>query len=173
MKKIISIIAAAGIVAAGGRDHHGVGDGDPQPSPVVATAAPPSAAAAPSEPTATTFQPISLKGKGKNVAKFTIPEGAAAIADITHKGEKNFIVHSIDASGETIDGLVNVIGNYGGTVLFDTNTDDHSVAFAIDADGAWTITIKPVISAKCLDPMTPLAGLATTSTSSCRRRAGL
>ena len=111
-----------------------------------------------SEPAAAAFQPISLKGKGKKVAKFTIPEGTAAIADVTHKGDENFIVHSIDASGETIDGLVNVIGNYSGTVLFDTNTDDHSVAFAIDADGAWTITIKPVISAKRWDPMTPLAG---------------
>ena len=109
-------------------------------------------AASPSEDTAAAFKPITLTGKGKKVAKFTIPECTAAIADITHKGKSNFIVHSIDASGKQIDGLVNVIGNYSGTVLFDTGANDHSVAFSINADGTWTITIKPLITSKRWDP---------------------
>jgi hypothetical protein len=122
------------------------------------TAVEPTDSATPAEPETGAFEPISLKGKGKKVAKFTIPEGAAAIADFTHKGRANFIVHSIDANGDTIDGLVNTIGNYKGTVLFDVGGDEHSVAFAIDADGTWTATIKPITAAKVWDPKTTLAG---------------
>jgi TM2 domain-containing membrane protein YozV len=109
-----------------------------------------------SEPGAADFEPIALKGTGKKVVKFTIPEETAAIADITHKGEENFIVHTVDATGETLAGLVNEIGNYRGTVLFDTGAGEHSVAFEIDADGAWTITVKPVTAAKVWDPSTTL-----------------
>ena len=73
------------------------------------TAAPPSAAPTAS---AATFDEIPLSGKGKKVVKFDIPENAAAIAVMTHKGEANFIVHALDGSGKTIGGLVNEIGNY-------------------------------------------------------------
>lgn len=138
-----------------------------------ATAAPPGAPAGTAAPTAgplassdaiatappaTAFKEITLTGKGKKVAKFNIPEDAAAIAVITHKGKSNFIIHSIDASGATVDHLVNVIGNYSGTVLFDAGADAHSVAFQINADGAWTITIKPVTSANAWNPATTLKG---------------
>jgi hypothetical protein len=102
------------------------------------------------------FKDIVLKGKGKKVAKFTIPEDAIAIAVIAHKGKSNFIVHSIDSSGATLDSLVNEIGNYTGTVLFDTDVGEHSVAFGIDADGSWTITIKPVSRAPAWNASTPL-----------------
>ena len=104
------------------------------------------------------FQPISLNGSGKKVAKFTIPD-EPAIAEITHKGEDNFIVDTLDASGERLDNIVNVIGNYSGTVLFDLGKDDHSAAFQIDADGQWTITIKPYTAAPICDPATTLKGV--------------
>jgi hypothetical protein len=110
------------------------------------------------EPATAAFKDIALKGKGHKVAKFTIPEDAAAIAVLTHKGKSNFIVHSVGADGEMLDGLVNEIGNYSGTVLFDTEADEHAVAFEIDADGAWTITVKPVTSATVWDPTSTLKG---------------
>src|SRR6476469_11135271 len=96
------------------------------------------------EPETAAFKPISLKGKGKKVAKFTIPEGVGAIADFTHKGRSNFIVDTVDANGDTLDNLVNAIGNYKGTVLFDVGADEHEVAFAIEADGDRTATPTPI-----------------------------
>jgi hypothetical protein len=108
--------------------------------------------------TSAAFKDITLKGKGKKIAKFSIPEEAAAIAVVTHKGKSNFIVDTIDATGDTVDGLVNAIGNYSGTVLFDLDEDHHSVAFRIDADGAWTITVKPITSAKTWNPKTAFKG---------------
>lgn len=123
----------------------------PEPSETVETS-PPSAA----------FEDITLKGKGKKVATFTIPDGEAAIVAISHEGKSNFIVNSVNASGERIDGLVNTLGNYSGTVSFDADIDvrgeEHTVAFAIDADGTWTITIKPVAAAPAWDPATTLEG---------------
>jgi hypothetical protein len=110
------------------------------------------------EPATAAFKEIALKGKGNKVAKFTIPEDASAIAFMTHKGKSNFIVHSIGADGEMLDGLVNEIGNYSGNVLFDTDADEHTVAFEIDADGAWTITVKPVSAATAWDPRSTLKG---------------
>jgi hypothetical protein len=92
------------------------------------------------------FKAISLKGRGDKVAKFKTPEGAIAIATFTHSGISNFTVTSIDATGKTNELLVNEIGAYKGTVLFDD--DVHSVAFRIEADGKWTATIKPFASAR-------------------------
>jgi hypothetical protein len=65
----------------------------------------------------------------------------------------------LDASGERLDNIVNVIGNYRGTVLFDLGKDDHSAAFEIDADGEWMITIKPYTAAPIWDPATTLKGV--------------
>jgi hypothetical protein len=127
--------------------------------PIASRTAEPTDAPESTTPTvATTFKDITLKGKGTKVVKFDIPEEAAAIAVISHKGRSNFIVHSIDASGQLVDGLVNEIGNYRGTVPFDTDAGEHSVAFEIDADGAWTITVKPLSRAPVWDPATELKG---------------
>ena len=110
------------------------------------------------EPSVASFADIRLNGKGKKVEEFTIPEGSAAIAEITHEGESNFIVHTLDASGDSIDRLVNEIGDYSGTVLLEPPDDQQPVAFEIDADGAWTITVKPVALAKAWDLSTTLTG---------------
>jgi putative oligomerization/nucleic acid binding protein len=53
------------------------------PSPGSTPAAGDAAADIPAEPA---FAPVDLKGNGAKVAKFTIPETAAGIASITHKG---------------------------------------------------------------------------------------
>ena len=89
---------------------------------------------------------------------FTIPEDTAAIAVISHNGASNFAVFSVAADGSENDLLVNAIGGYSGTVLFDENTGVHSVAFEVTADGAWTITVKPVTSARAWDGSSPLNG---------------
>jgi hypothetical protein len=102
------------------------------------------------EPSVETFPPITLSGEGKAVEEFTIPEGSAAIAEITHKGESNFSVQTVDTSGDSVDLLVNEIGDYIGTVLLNP-AEGHPVAFEVDADGPWTMDVKPVAEAQVWD----------------------
>ena len=115
-------------------------------APSVAPSAAPSVApsAAPSTVPSAAFNPIHLSGKGAKVPKFTIPGDAAAIATISATGSDNFAVTSLAADGTQNDLLVNVIGNYAGTVFFDAQTGQHSVAFssARTCDGASKLTGK-------------------------------
>ena len=107
-------------------------------------------------PAAMAFSPVELNGTGAKVAKFTIPEEAAGIATISHRGSSNFSVTSLAADGAHNDLLVNVIGNYSGTVLFDAT--GHSVAFEVGADGPWTVSIEPLASARAWNPASALTG---------------
>lgn len=95
---------------------------------------------------AVTFKPLAFKGRGDKLVKFKIPEDAAAVAVLTHAGSSNFVVTSVDGSGGMNDLLVNEIGRYKGTRLFDA--DQHSAALKIEADGAWTLAIKPITQAR-------------------------
>jgi hypothetical protein len=116
--------------------------------------------AAPSDaPAAETFASITLTGKGNKIAKFKIPDDAPAIATFSAKGSDNFIVTSLDSSGSENDVLVNVIGSYAGTVLFDENDGQHSVAFKIEASGfSWSIKIRPLSSAPTWSGAKKLSG---------------
>jgi hypothetical protein len=121
----------------------------------------PTAAATVAASEAPAFSDFELSGTGPAVEEFTIPEGIAAIASMTHDGEENFIVNTVDAQGEQVDGLVNEIGEYAGTVLINggINADnDHPVAFEIEADGDWKIAVNPVADARPWDPTSNLAG---------------
>lgn len=125
----------------------------PSTSTPTATASPlPSLEAEPA------FASIELNGTGNAVPRFEIPADAVAVADITHTGASNFAVWTIDESGEQTDLLVNAIGNYAGTVLFDEADGSHTVAFDVEADGTWAITIKPVTEAFRWDGSESLAG---------------
>jgi hypothetical protein len=106
---------------------------------------PPAAASTPNA--AAAFEPIQLSGQGAKVPKFSIPEGAPAMATFSYRGDDNFIVHSLASDGSKNDGLVNVIGDYDGTVLFDQNDGVHSVAFQIETTGPWTALVEPVSKA--------------------------
>jgi hypothetical protein len=105
------------------------------------------------------FEDIALSGVGPGVPEFAIPEDQAAIATFTHQGASNFSVFTIGADGTQQDLLVNTIGNYSGTVLFDASAGEHSVAFEIDADGPWSATIKPLANAQPWDPSVPMNGI--------------
>lgn len=112
------------------------------------TVTPAPATPAPATPAPAAFAPIELTGRGDKVVRFTIPETAAAIAEASHRGDSNFAIQSLAEDGSTNDLLVNEIGDYTGTVLFDEGDGEHSVAFQVTADGAWTITVKPVTDAR-------------------------
>lgn len=109
-------------------------------------------------PTFVTFKAITLKGKGNKVAKFKIPADAVGIATITYSGGSNFIVSSIDAGGDELDLLVNEIGKYKGTVLFDETDGAHSVAFKVESSGSWKIVIRPLSAAAKWDGKATLKG---------------
>jgi hypothetical protein len=130
---------------------------------VVATVAPtepptPSPPPTPVPTTALAFSPITLRGSGDKVPKFSIPADQAGIATITNRGSANFVVQSIASDGSENDLLVNVIGNYSGTVLFDAQAGEHSVAFKVTSNGSWTIVVKPISEATTWDPSTKLTG---------------
>jgi hypothetical protein len=113
--------------------------------------------AEPSEPVAA-FRPIRLHGRGNAVENFEIPEETAAISEIAHQGTANFAVWTLDSAGTQQDLLVNTIGNYQGTVLFDEQQGQHTAAFEIEADGAWTIRVLPVTRAPKWAGNEPLTG---------------
>lgn len=93
------------------------------------------------------FQPIRIQGTGNKVARFRIPSDVAAIAEISHNGASNFAVWTVARDGFQQDLLVNTIGDYSGTVLFDEESGQHSVAFKVEADGRWKIRVLPVTRA--------------------------
>ena len=123
MGRVLALGLAVGLLAACAGSE-GTATAPAPASQVVERSEPPPTSTPEPGPTAVTFDPIKLAGKGKKIAKFMIPEGAAAIADITHEGQDNFIVDTIDAGGAPVDYLVNEIGNYAGTVLFDAGADE-------------------------------------------------
>lgn len=100
------------------------------------------------------------------------------ILTLTHDGTSNFIVTPIDLAGKDGLTLVNAIGRYQGTRPF--NTDYFSAAgisgLQIQADGPWTLTVRPLASARrwagrsvsgkgddvlLLSPPAPVRGLST------------
>ena len=132
----------------------------PEPAAIQTTDAPEptEATQSPTEPSVEAFAPIELSGDGKEVVEFTIPEGEAAIADLTHDGDDNFIVIPFTADGERLSSLVIETGEYAGAVIFNTRPEEQAAALEIEADGAWTIAIKPITAAKVWDTATSLDG---------------
>jgi hypothetical protein len=118
----------------------------------------PTPSAIESVPPSPAFEAIALSGTGNAVPRFDIPEDAAAIAEISHSGGANFVVWAVDGSGSQTDLLVNTIGAYSGTVLFDEQAGSHTDAFEVEADGPWTITVEPVTEAFEWDGSEVLSG---------------
>jgi hypothetical protein len=104
----------------------------------------------------TPFEPIALSGDGPATAQFSIPEGSSGIATIVNQGEGPFSVWSIGADGAKQDLLVNVVGAYSGIRLF--HAIEHSVLFAVESDGTWSIEVQPIAAARTWDVTEPLTG---------------
>jgi hypothetical protein len=102
------------------------------------------------------FQPIVLSGDGPATAQFSVPEESSGIATIVNDGEGPFSVWSLAADGTKQDLLVDVAGAYTGKRHFEAT--DHSVAFAVESDGAWSIEVRPLSDARTWDATDPLFG---------------
>ena len=104
------------------------------------------------------FATITLDGTGPDVLEFDPQIAVSAIATFTHDGETNFAVQSLAENAAPIDLMVNAIGDYSGTTLFNQNEGDTTAALQVDADGAWTVVIDPATSAPAWDRASPLMG---------------
>ncbi|WP_131732376.1 hypothetical protein [Actinomadura formosensis] len=101
-------------------------------------------------PSPHSVKPQKYRGRGDKIVR--IKDGDEAwLAAFTHTGSSNFIVSALDPSGDESDVLVNVIGGYKGTVLFNDEADSNTRALKIKADGAWTLRLKPPSDARLWD----------------------
>ena len=104
------------------------------------------------------FDPIRVTGRGDDVVTIDKPD-IPAIVEITHQGSSNFVVTNFDHSGERIELLVNEIGAYSGTRPIDFAQSEWTNRLEIQADGSWTVEVKPMSSAKTvLVPTSNLSG---------------
>ena len=79
-----------------------------------------------------------FSGEGFKVVKFSSSSKGLKRATIQHSGESNFVVLPIDSTGKRGISMVNEIGAYSGTTLLPRGTR----YLAIQADGAWSVSIK-------------------------------
>ena len=101
------------------------------------------------------FDPIVIEGIGNATVAVSVPNDAAALADITHDGSANFVVWSVNDQGTELPLLVNSIGVYEGRRSL--NTQWHEINgfrpmrnMRVVADGNWTITVRPASAAQAL-----------------------
>lgn len=87
-------------------------------------------------------------GTGDSVLKIALPDGtkSTGVATITHIGSSNFSVWGLDDSMGKKGLLVNQIGAYTGTVLFNTGLSTGVTSLGISADGSWTVTLHSLKS---------------------------
>ena len=90
------------------------------------------------------FDETTYTGSGDDVITLE-NSGYPALMYITYTGESNFIVYTVDSSGETVDLLVNDIGSYSGIVTDYTDYEDVTM-LSIESSGDWSITVKPLNS---------------------------
>lgn len=107
----------------------------------------------PEEESAAPAADVVYSGTGDSILEITLPAGpdSIGIATLTHSGSRNFAVWSLDQNLNQDDLLVNTIGNYSGTVVFNLSTSTRITAFEISADGAWTVTLRDVQTVRTLE----------------------
>jgi hypothetical protein len=95
-------------------------------------------------------EPRTYEGVGDDVIEIEKPEGSGtpAIARVSHQGERNFIVAALDENLDRVDGLVNEIGAYEGTVPLDFLDREETVFIEVNADGNWQITLDVLESVR-------------------------
>jgi len=107
------------------------------------TPAPPTKTPRPTATRTPAPEPIVLSGSGNSVVDVSKWNGIALLKS-TYSGSSNFIVESYNANNEQIDLLINTIGSYSGTVLFDRYDDEDTTRLQIQASGPWEIAILPI-----------------------------
>ncbi|WP_405084826.1 hypothetical protein [Microbispora sp. NBC_01389] len=97
---------------------------------------------------ATAHADTTYRGEGDDVVRIHATKKPGLIR-FTHNGESNFIVRTVDPRGKAREYLVNEIGPYKGTVLYNDYGTKGTSALEIKADGSWTATFLPLSKARC------------------------
>ncbi|GAA3818149.1 hypothetical protein GCM10022226_43390 [Sphaerisporangium flaviroseum] len=84
-----------------------------------------------------------FSGQGDDVARITATK-ARAIITLTHRGEENFVVWALKPGGKQSELVVNTIGDYSGTNVFNVYSWSKTSAFEINADGDWKAVVRPI-----------------------------
>lgn len=88
------------------------------------------------------------RGEGDEVIRIRTIKNPGLLK-FTHDGESNVIVWAVDPRGKKQELLVNEIGPYKGTVLYNAYRGRGLAALQITADGSWTATFRPISKARC------------------------
>ncbi|MGE3445902.1 MAG: hypothetical protein AB7L13_24965 [Acidimicrobiia bacterium] len=115
-------------------------------------------------PTTTTLPPqapLHFEGVGDSVVALDGLTTRAVILRIAHDGASNIAVWAYTPNGERDSLLVNDIGAYSGTVMFEPYNlaDPVPNILEIETDGFWTIDVAPVAEATPWDGRSPIAGV--------------
>ncbi|MFL1382257.1 MULTISPECIES: hypothetical protein [unclassified Nocardiopsis] len=86
---------------------------------------------------------LEYDGSGDTVLE-VVEHDQPRVASFSHQGSSNFAVWAIDSRGEEQDLLVNTIGPYEGTVLYNVLVGEDLAALDISADGTWEVSLKPL-----------------------------
>lgn len=109
--------------------------------------------------TTSSFEPFTISGTGSTVIKDINIPAEFVVYSAAHNGTSNFIAHFYDCNDRR-ESLVNEIGNYSCTQIFDATDIDASSSgmIEIDADGDWSITFSPVKSVISSETSTSFSG---------------
>lgn len=121
---------------------------DAEPAPITAPESPSAEEEPEPEPTVEVPADIVYSGTGDSILAIALPDGPGqvAVATLTHDGSRNFAIFSLDAGMAQQDLIVNTIGPYQGTMLFNAGFGGDPSSLEITADGNWTVTMKSVLS---------------------------
>jgi hypothetical protein len=143
---VVAISVSLGVITGGVRQT--VDEAKPSPAPTVATSTPDVQETPEPEPAPEIPADIVYSGVGDSILAIELPDGPGqvAVATLTHDGSSNFAIFSLDDNLAQQDLIVNTIGSYQGTVLFNAGFGGDPSSLEITADGNWTVTMKSVLS---------------------------
>lgn len=88
------------------------------------------------------IEPIVFSGTGNQVIQNVNLSGGFIKVTSTHNGSRNFIAAVYDSEGNRVSGIVNEIGVYNGTKVFDDRIENGFIE--VQADGAWSFTFEVI-----------------------------
>lgn len=101
-------------------------------------------------------QPVRISGSGDDMIE--IPSSTLSLLTITYTGPSNFAVKSLTESLDSIDLIVNTIGDYHGTQLMLTKNNKNPYYLEINSSGNWDIDFQPIESASFIENGATLSG---------------
>jgi hypothetical protein len=84
--------------------------------------------------------PLAFSGSGPEITRLFPLDAGLVVFQLRHSGDRNFIVHLLDASGKSIDLLVNRIGDFAGSKGVRIPRSGQ-YTLNIEADGTWSIAV--------------------------------